>query len=187
MEQGGLVRSPKCNVAWRTLDAQYWGVPQRRARIFLIAGFGADSRPEVLFEPESVPRNTESGGKEGQGTATGAENNIRTTSSFESGIVNEIDVVSMGHDERSAAFIPNIADPLTASDYKQPPVVACIGNGQCNQLSLQDKIGALNCMHDQQAIITAEAVYAIDRAAFNQGKNAKYNFSIDRGAKPRLS
>ena len=181
--KGGLVRSPKCNVAWRTLDAQYWGVPQRRARIFLIAGFGADSRPEVLFEPESVPRNTESGGKEGQGTATGAENNIRTTSSFESGIVNEIDVVSMGHDERSAAFIPNIADPLTASDYKQPPVVACIGNGQCNQLSLQDKIGALNCMHDQQAIITAEAVYAIDRAAFNQGKNAKYNFSIDRGGK----
>ena len=52
-----------------------------------------------------------------------------------------------------------------------------------NQLSLQDKIGALNCMHDQQAIITAEAVYAIDRAAFNQGKNAKYNFSIDRGGK----
>ena len=181
--KGGLVRSQKCNVAWRTLDAQYWGVPQRRARIFLIAGFGSDSRPEVLFEPESVPRNTESGGKEGQGTATGAENNIRTTSSFESGIVNEIDVVSMGHDERSAGFIPNIADPLTASDYKQPPVVACIGNGQCNQLSLQDKIGALNCIHDQQAIITAEAVYAIDRAAFNQGKNAKYNFSIDRGGK----
>lgn len=97
----------------------------------------------------------------------------------------------MGHDKRSAGFIPNIADPLTASDYKQPPVVACIGNGQCNQLSMQDKIGALNCMHDQQAIITArehksmtqEDVYAIDRAAFNQGKNAKYNFSIDRGGK----
>ena len=184
----GMVRSGKCDIAWRVLDAQYWGVPQRRKRIFLVADFrNQQSRnTEVLFEPESVPRNTESGGKEGQGTATGAENNIRTTSSFESGIVNEIDVVSMGHDERSAAFIPNIADPLTASDYKQPPVVACIGNGQCNQLSLQDKIGALNCMHDQQAIITAEAVYAIDRAAFNQGKNAKYNFSIDRGAKPRL-
>lgn len=33
-----------------------------------------------------------------------------------------------------------------------------------------------------------EAIYAIDRAAFNQGKNAQYNFSIDRGGvKPRLS
>ena len=189
----GMVRSGKCDIAWRVLDAQYWGVPQRRKRIFLVADFrNQQSRnTEVLFEPESVPRNTESGGKEGQGTAAGAENNIRTTSSFESGIVNEINVVSMGHDERSAGFIPNIADPLTASDYKQPPVVACIGNGQCNQLSLQDKIGALNCMHDQQAIIAAsehksmiqEAVYAIDRAAFNQGKNAKYNFSIDRGGK----
>lgn len=31
-----------------------------------------------------------------------------------------------------------------------------------------------------------EAIYAIDRAAFNQGKNAQYNFSIDRGVKPKL-
>lgn len=41
--KGGLVRSPKCNVAWRVLDCQYWGRPQRRARIFLVAGLGADS------------------------------------------------------------------------------------------------------------------------------------------------
>ena len=36
----GLVRSPECTVGWRTLDAQYWGVAQRRRRIFL----GADYR-----------------------------------------------------------------------------------------------------------------------------------------------
>lgn len=225
----GMVRSGRCDIAWRVLDAQYWGVPQRRKRIFLIADFREKQsrNAAVLFEPESVSGNTTPGGTEGQGTAAGAENDIRATSSFEPGITaregsvaviekpqaysfdslasnsmkssnphsgcRAVDVaknldtsdqnpaknqggiaivshvVSMGHDERSAGFIPNIADPLTASDYKQPPVVACIGNGQCNQLSLQDKIGALNCMHDQQAIIQ-EAVYAIDRAAFNQGK-----------------
>ena len=85
--RGGLVRSPKCNVAWRTLDAQYWGVPQRRARIFLIAGFGADSRPEVLFEPESLLRNTEESQDERKGTAGNTAQSTDTTSwAFEPGI-----------------------------------------------------------------------------------------------------
>ena len=85
--RGGLVRSPKCNVAWRTLDAQYWGVPQRRARIFLIAGFGADSRPEVLFEPESLSRNTEeSQDKRKSATRDTAQSTDTTSWAFEPGI-----------------------------------------------------------------------------------------------------
>ena len=50
----------------------------------------------------------------------------------------------------------------------------CIGNGQAEQTKIQEKVGTLNCMHDQQAIMT----YGIDRAAFNQGKNAQYDFSV---------
>lgn len=85
--KSGLVRSPKCNVAWRTLDAQYWGVPQRRARIFLIAGFGADSRPEVLFEPESLSRNTTESQDQGESTAGDTAQSADTTSwAFEPGI-----------------------------------------------------------------------------------------------------
>ena len=84
----GMVRSRRCDVAWRVLDAQYWGVPQRRKRIFLIADFRNQQyrNTAVLFEPESVPRNPAPGGNEGQGTAAGAENDIRATSSFEPGI-----------------------------------------------------------------------------------------------------
>lgn len=86
--EAGMVRSRKCDVAWRVLDAQYWGVPQRRKRIFLVADFrNQQSRnTEVLFEPESLPGDIESGGKEGQGAATGVENNTGITSSFEPGI-----------------------------------------------------------------------------------------------------
>lgn len=40
---------------WRVLDAQFFGVPQRRRRIFLVADFGGERAREVLFEPESVP------------------------------------------------------------------------------------------------------------------------------------
>lgn len=64
--RAGMVRGKECGIAWRTLDAQFWGVPQHRERIFLIAGFGDwGGRTEVLFKPESVPRDnppvTESG------------------------------------------------------------------------------------------------------------------------------
>lgn len=46
----GLVRGPLRNVAWRVLDAKYFGVPQQRKRLYVLAG-GADSHPEnILFE-----------------------------------------------------------------------------------------------------------------------------------------
>lgn len=41
----GAVMGDGSSLAWRTLDAQYWGVPQRRARIFLVADFGGTSAP----------------------------------------------------------------------------------------------------------------------------------------------
>lgn len=45
------------SVAWRTLDAQYWGVPQRRKRIYLVADFGGDTAPEILFVREGLSGN----------------------------------------------------------------------------------------------------------------------------------
>lgn len=44
----------KWSVAWRVFDAQFWGVPQRRRRIALVADFGGTAAPEILFERESV-------------------------------------------------------------------------------------------------------------------------------------
>ena len=42
------------SLAWRVYDAQFWGVPQRRKRIYLIADFGSERAGEILFESEGV-------------------------------------------------------------------------------------------------------------------------------------
>ena len=42
------------SAAYRVLDAQWWGVPQRRKRIFLVADFAGERAPEILFESEGV-------------------------------------------------------------------------------------------------------------------------------------
>lgn len=45
------------SLAWRVLDAQYWGVPQRRRRIFLVADFRGERAGEILFERKGLSRN----------------------------------------------------------------------------------------------------------------------------------
>ena len=52
----------KWSIAWRVFDAQFWGVPQRRRRIALVADFGGQSAPEILFERKSMSRNFEESG-----------------------------------------------------------------------------------------------------------------------------
>ena len=82
----GLAELPKCDIAWRVLDAQYWGVPQRRRRIFLVADFATDGRcaGEILFEPEGVSRDTAESPGEREGTARGAEDCARTSGAITS-------------------------------------------------------------------------------------------------------
>lgn len=54
----GMVSGPKGRAAWRILDAQYFGLAQRRRRVFVVSDFGNGADPAaVLFEPEGVPGN----------------------------------------------------------------------------------------------------------------------------------
>ena len=57
------------SVAWRVHDAQFWGVPQRRKRIALVADFGGLSAPEVLFERKGMLWHPAQSEEEGKGAA----------------------------------------------------------------------------------------------------------------------
>ena len=53
-------------VAWRTLDAQYFGVPQRRSRVFVVGSLASDRSSEVLFECEGCERHPSTSKKAGK-------------------------------------------------------------------------------------------------------------------------
>lgn len=109
---GGFARSTapgRWNVAWRVFDSQYFGVPQRRYRVFLVGSLGDGSCIEVLFEPESVcgnpPPRRETGqraagtleasaggisGKEGRGVVSGtlsAAHHVRADDAWKGNLV----------------------------------------------------------------------------------------------------
>lgn len=57
-------------VAWRQLDAQFWGVPQRRKRIYLVTDFRNGRAGQILFECESVLGYSVTGREEGKEVPT---------------------------------------------------------------------------------------------------------------------
>lgn len=85
----GMVRGGEVDTAWRVLDAQYWGVPQRRKRIYLIGDFGGQRAGEILFKSESVLGYTPKS-KEQRAEAAGQSTNSLRTESSRGGEVVEI-------------------------------------------------------------------------------------------------
>lgn len=70
---GAVFLGTEFSLAWRVLDAQYWGVAQRRRRIFLVADFGGRTAPEILFKQDGLFGDTAAGRGAGQGAAAPAE------------------------------------------------------------------------------------------------------------------
>ncbi len=68
----GCIMGDGWSIAYRVLDAQFWGVPQRRRRIALVADFGGQSAPEILFVCKSVCGDIEPGQPEREASAPGA-------------------------------------------------------------------------------------------------------------------
>ena len=72
----GEIVGDNYSIAWRTLDAQFWGVPQRRRRIYLVADFRGKRAGKILFEREGLRGDFTQSGTPWQGTAGNAENGI---------------------------------------------------------------------------------------------------------------
>lgn len=89
------------SVAYRTFDAQYWGVPQRRRRIYLVADFRGGRAGEILFKREGLRGHTAQSGTQGQETARCAKNSVGTAIG--------------GVDRYNQSFLPGLAQTLRTS------------------------------------------------------------------------
>ena len=89
------------SLAYRVFDAQYWGVPQRRRRIYLVADFRGQRAGEILLKPEGLRRNSAQSETHGQETARCAKNSVGTAIG--------------GVDRYNQSFLPGLAQTLRAS------------------------------------------------------------------------
>lgn len=89
------------SVAYRTFDAQYWGVPQRRRRIYLVADFRGERAKEILFERKGLRGDIEESRTHGQETARCAKNSVGTAIG--------------GVDRYNQSFLSGLAQTLRAS------------------------------------------------------------------------
>ena len=92
--RAGMVRGPKRSAAWRVLNAEFFGLAQRRERVFVVASARAGFCPgQVLFEPEGVRRHTAPSRKTGQDIAgtlaarSGAGGGLGTDMDLDGGLV----------------------------------------------------------------------------------------------------
>lgn len=130
----GWIDLPHGCITWRTHDAQYWGVPQRRKRISLVVDFRDKPEPEIQFITACLSGNPETS-KDERKEITGA--------------VGESADTAISFQERGGK-----PGGVKESSYSTTTQEHC---GQLAQAELSEKVGALNCMHDQQAIILLES------------------------------
>lgn len=76
--RAGAILADHYSLAWRTMDAQHWGVPQRRLRISLVLDLTGGRAGEILFEPEGLRGHFAPGVTAGQATAGTVENGAGT-------------------------------------------------------------------------------------------------------------
>ena len=164
--RSGFIMGDGFSVAWRGHDAQFWGVPQRRKRICVLADFDGDSAGKILFEnelwgetadgntykivsdsgaingceiqsiPQSVSGHSEPGGKEGEGFTRYSE-----VSSGETG-----SVIVFNRERCGAVSMQDMMPTLQAaageSGNNQPMV--CVGTDMYNQSVSGDVAVTLN-------------------------------------------
>lgn len=126
-------------VAWRILDSQYFGVAQRRRRVFIVASFGNGRASEILFEREGVRWDFEKGGKTGQDVAaTIAGGSSKCHSDITSG-QQDANVIVMSSGQANAEIMSERSPALTGL-HEQPIVVLNDQGG--SQMSVSEDVSA---------------------------------------------
>lgn len=220
----GCILGDGWSIAWRVLDAQFWGVPQRRRRIALVADFGGQSAPEILFVRQGVSGHTEPCQPKRKDASTDASRGFGADDRLGADPYNAVILgdtastlgVNCGMSHGRQCILEPIATAYSVENHpadsrvdidesgKVQTLTSRMGTGggnvpmvmqQCFSKSKRaqtatdnetwvesDTANTLNAFDVGDVRTTEAVVYALDRASFNQGKNAQYDFEIsDKG------
>ena len=161
----------KWSVAWRLHDAQFWGVPQRRKRIALVADFGGLTAPEVLFIRKGLRWDPPESGETPQGAASGVESGARTAGAY------SCEAVYDARGNGGGEIVPTITGDHQnrVTDY----TAICVGNGQLHNISMAEQANTLDTMHDQQAVLVPEIAHALKAKANLQFREDSETYPMD--------
>lgn len=220
----GLILADGYSIAWRVLDAQFWGIPQRRRRIFLVADFGGGSAGEILFEQDGLQRSFAESRKSWRGITTDTtygsyltgrnngsgidgngnnpppiipienhpadsrvtlckEETIQTLTSRMGTGGGNTPLLLIGVDTYNQTLTGNVTKTLLAG-HIDPDGVPCVAINMLQDAvpneSITPCLSTGNPKTGQANVaVCYPEMYSIDRAAFNQGKNAQYKIQID--------
>ena len=203
----GCIVGDGWSIAWRVLDAQFWGVPQRRRRIALVADFGGQSAPEILLVRQSVSGDTEPSKPKRKEAASDASGSFGADDRVGADQYNAVilgDTVStlgvncgMSHgrqcileprpvysvenhpnDSRVGINEDGMVQALTGrmgTGGGNVPLVLAIDTSHADDVVRMDDVVSPLQARDFKG---GKLVYALDRASFNQGKNAQFDFEV---------
>lgn len=156
----GEILADGCSIAWRTLDAQYWGIPQRRKRVFLVADFGGERAGKILFEREGLHRDIAPGGKAWKEIAGYFGANAKGASRDRGA-----NIVCAGFDLQQIKNAQNRATVEPGKPY--PKRAGCAGGGK--GILIQDDMAATIATNNDQAVLCAGFSAGQSRAAGSIG------------------
>jgi DNA (cytosine-5)-methyltransferase 1 len=176
-EMGG-----RWSVAWRVLDAQHWGVPQRRRRIALVADFGGDTAWEILFERKSVSGYPSESGAAWEGPAAGAESGAAYAVRIRGGCdgggkgalvqTEKSGTIKAGNDQTLFCMATQQGGAEVRSDDRAPTLTASAGMSGNNQPVVCAGANCLTPWDSQSKRVYSEAgVMPTLQAGENSGQN----------------
>lgn len=162
----GMVRGGEVDTAWRVLDAQFWGVPQRRKRIYLIGDFGGQRAGEILFKSESLLGYTPKSKEQRTETTEQLTDSVRTENSRAG------EMVGINPSQPSNSCFTNVSPTLLARMGTGGNQIPCIayeekkntyaidqggGKSQCG--ITKELAPTLTCTHGGESVIYSEKSY----------------------------
>lgn len=144
---GAAILGDQFSLAWRVLDAQYWGVAQRRRRIFLVADFGGLTAPKILFEQERLLGDPAEGQGQGKGITTTAGNSSEDSGGSRVAEEKQVDIFAFHINQREETINLNgISGALMATTNMQMQTFVAEG---MRKFESAEKEEECLCLNDQ--------------------------------------